>query len=89
MGVNFKMCGFQSGGSARLRDGVLGSFGNGLERRRPAPPLGWTKTCYFTPHDLFPPFQKREGQSAKLETTRPKQKVSKNQKEILGAAGIT
>lgn len=72
-----RMRDFQSGGSARLRGGG-GGGGVGIfwqrtqtGRSRPALPLRWMKTCYFTPRDLFPPFQKKEGQRAELEIQRP------------------
>ena len=67
MGVNFKMCGFQSGGSARLRDRVLGSFGNGLDRKEEASSAtGMDENMLFHASRFVPSFSKEGRAKSKV-----------------------
>lgn len=77
MWVNEGLRGFQSGCSSRLREGVLRSCGNGLDKKANSATRMDISTLFHIP-EFVPSFSKEEsameGQRAELETMKPKKK---------------
>lgn len=79
LGVNEGMCGFQSGCSTRLREGAMGSCGNGLYKKWEASSATrMDKNMLFHISGFISSFSKEEstmeGQRAELEMMKPKKK---------------
>lgn len=66
LGVNKRRCGFQSGWSIRLKEGVLGSFGNGLDRKEEG--TGMDENMSLHIGEFVPSFAKKGRARSKIKS---------------------